>query len=99
MIEATGLVRARDAAAINNKMKTGQVEVAISNVTVLNKAKTVPFDIVDGVNASEETKLKYRYLDLRRPEMQQALITRSKIMTATHAYFDSEALSMWKRQL
>ena len=90
VIEATGLVRARDAAAINNKMKTGQVEVAISNVTVLNKAKTVPFDIVDGVNASEETKLKYRYLDLRRPEMQQALITRSKIMTATHAYFDSE---------
>lgn len=90
VIEATGLVRARDAAAINNKMKTGQVEVAISNVTVLNKAKTVPFDIVDGVNASEETKLKYRYLDLRRPEMQQALITRSKIMTATHAYFDPE---------
>lgn len=90
VIEATGLVRARDAAAINNKMKTGQVEVAISSVTVLNKAKTVPFDIVDGVNASEETKLKYRYLDLRRPEMQQALITRSKIMTATHAYFDSE---------
>ena len=90
VIEATGLVRARDEAAINNKMKTGQVEVAISSVTVLNKAKTVPFDIVDGVNASEETKLKYRYLDLRRPEMQQALITRSKIMTATHAYFDSE---------
>jgi aspartyl-tRNA synthetase len=90
VIEATGLVRARDAAAINNKMKTGQVEVAISSVTVLNKAKTVPFDIVDGVNASEETKLKYRYLDLRRPEMQHALITRSKIMTATHAYFDSE---------
>ncbi|WP_125706781.1 aspartate--tRNA ligase [Lacticaseibacillus porcinae] len=90
VIEATGLVRARDDAAINNKMKTGQVEVAISSVTVLNKAKTVPFDIVDGVNASEETKLKYRYLDLRRPEMQQALITRSKIMTATHAYFDSE---------
>lgn len=90
VIEVTGLVRARDTAAINNKMKTGQVEVAIAKVTVLNKAKTVPFDIVDGVNASEETKLKYRYLDLRRPEMQQALITRSKIMTATHAYFDSE---------
>ncbi|WP_407890956.1 aspartate--tRNA ligase [Lacticaseibacillus sp. N501-2] len=90
VIEATGLVRAREGAAINDKMKTGHVEVAVSSVTVLNKAKTVPFDIVDGVNASEETKLKYRYLDLRRPEMQQALITRSKIMTATHAYFDAQ---------
>lgn len=90
VIEATGLVRAREGAAINDKMKTGHVEVAVASVTVLNKAKTVPFDIVDGVNASEETKLKYRYLDLRRPEMQQALITRSKIMTATHAYFDAQ---------
>ncbi|WP_461212777.1 aspartate--tRNA ligase [Lacticaseibacillus sp. GG6-2] len=90
VIEATGLVRAREGAAINNKMKTGKVEVEVHAISILNKAKTPPFEITDGISASEETKLKYRYLDLRRPEMQKGLIMRSKIMTATHAYFDAQ---------
>ncbi|WP_390409339.1 aspartate--tRNA ligase [Lacticaseibacillus jixiensis] len=90
VLEVTGLVRARSNDAINPHMKTGKVEVAISAITVLNKAKTPPFYIEDGVSVSEETKLKYRYMDLRRPEMQQGLIMRSKIMTATHAYFDAQ---------
>ncbi len=90
VIEATGVVKARDAAAVNKKMKTGEIEVEVSDLTILNKSKTPPFYIEDGVAVSEETKLKYRYLDLRRPEMQQALIKRAKIMQSAHRYLDQE---------
>lgn len=88
VIEATGEVKARKPEAVNKKMHTGEIEVEVHKLTILNKAKTPPFDIEDGVNASEDTKLKYRYLDLRRPEMQKALMLRSKITMATYRYFD-----------
>lgn len=88
VLEVTGKVAARGADAINRDMKTGEIEVEIAAAKILNKAQTPPFDIADGVNATEETKLKYRYLDLRRPEMQAAIITRSKILAAVHHYFD-----------
>ncbi|MFD1431831.1 aspartate--tRNA ligase [Lacticaseibacillus yichunensis] len=88
VIEATGVVKARAAEAKNAAMQTGEIEVECSRLTVLNKAKTPPFDIDNNVNATEETKLKYRYLDLRRPEMQEAIITRSKVMQAVHHFFD-----------
>ncbi|WP_225047140.1 aspartate--tRNA ligase [Lacticaseibacillus kribbianus] len=86
VIEVTGTVQKR--AAANPKIKTGEIEVEIATATILNKAQTPPFAIEDGVNAAEETKLRYRYLDLRRPEMQAGLITRAKIMRAAHHYFD-----------
>ncbi|MCP8856825.1 aspartate--tRNA ligase [Latilactobacillus fuchuensis] len=89
VIEVTGLVQARDAAAINPDMKTGKVEVVVSELTILNEAKNLPFEIKDGITTAEETKLKYRYLDLRRPEMQQAIIRRSKITQAAHKYLDN----------
>lgn len=89
VIEVTGLVQARDAAAINPDMKTGKVEVIVSELTILNEAKNLPFEIKDGITTAEETKLKYRYLDLRRPEMQQAIIRRSKITQAAHKYLDN----------
>ncbi|MBU3851407.1 MAG: aspartate--tRNA ligase [Candidatus Paralactobacillus gallistercoris] len=88
VIEAVGKVVKR--ASVNPEMKTGQVEVEVSNLTILNKAKTPPFNIEDDVNVSEDTKLKYRYLDLRRPVMQKGLILRSKIMQAVHRYLDGE---------
>lgn len=88
VISATGVVKARAEDAINPSMKTGEVEVEIHDITILNKAKTPPFDIEDNVSASEETKLKYRYLDLRRPEMQNAIITRAHIMSSVHHFFD-----------
>lgn len=88
VIEATGVVKARAKDAINPKMNTGEIEVEVASLTILNKAKTPAFEIEDGITATEETKLKYRYLDLRRPEMQNAIITRAKIMAATHHYFD-----------
>lgn len=88
VIEATGVVKARAKDAVNPKMKTGEIEVEVATLTILNQAKTPAFEIEDGITATEETKLKYRYLDLRRPEMQNAIITRAKIMAATHHYFD-----------
>ncbi|GAJ25478.1 aspartyl-tRNA synthetase [Liquorilactobacillus sucicola DSM 21376 = JCM 15457] len=88
VIEAKGKVVPRADDAINPKMKTGKVEVEIHEVKLLNKAKTPPFYIEDGINVSDDLRLKYRYLDLRRPEMQKALITRSKITQAIHRYLD-----------
>ena len=88
VIEAVGKVVKR--ASVNPEMKTGQVEVEVSDLTILNKAKTPPFNIEDDVNVSEDTKLKYRYLDLRRPVMQKGLILRSMIMQAVHRYLDGE---------
>ncbi|UQS83534.1 aspartate--tRNA ligase [Bombilactobacillus thymidiniphilus] len=88
VISVVGQVVARDQQAINDKMKTGRIEVEVNQINLLNQAKTLPFSIVDDVDTSEETKLKYRYLDLRRPEMQQALKIRSKITMAAHNYFD-----------
>ena len=89
VIEVTGTVQARDEAAINPDMKTGKVEVIVSELTILNEAKNLPFEIKDGITTSEETKLKYRYLDLRRPEMQKAIIRRSQITQAAHRYLDN----------
>ena len=73
---------------VNPDMKTGQVEVDATEIIILNKAKNPPFEIKDGIEVSEQTRLKYRYLDLRRPEIQQAIILRSKILRATHEFFD-----------
>ena len=83
VIEVVGKVVARDENAINPNMKTGKVEVEVSDVHVLNKAKLTPFEITDNTNATDDMRLKYRYLDLRRPEMQKALMIRNRI---THRY-------------
>lgn len=88
VVEVKGQVNERSSK--NPDMKTGDVEVIASEITVLNKAKTPPFEIKDDVVASEQTRLKYRYLDLRRPSLQNALIQRAKIMTATNAYLSGE---------
>lgn len=88
VVEVKGHVNERSSK--NLDMKTGDVEVIASEITVLNKAKTPPFEIKDDLVASEQTRLKYRYLDLRRPTLQNALIMRAQIMTATNAYLSGE---------
>ena len=88
VVEVKGHVNERSSK--NPDMKTGAVEVIASEITVLNKAKTPPFEIKDDLVASEQTRLKYRYLDLRRPTLQNALIMRAQIMTATNAYLSGE---------
>ncbi|MCK8624051.1 aspartate--tRNA ligase [Apilactobacillus xinyiensis] len=90
VIQVRGTVVARSEKEINNDMRTGKVEVDVTDVEIFNKAKTAPFDIKDGISASEDTKLKYRYLDLRRPEVQKGILLRNRIMQSVHSYFDSK---------
>ncbi|GEO78000.1 aspartyl-tRNA synthetase [Companilactobacillus mindensis DSM 14500] len=86
VINAIGTVRLRGEGATNEDMTTGKVEVVVETVEVLNKSLTPPFEIKDGIDSSEETKLKYRYLDLRRPEMQKAIRTRAQIKHSVNEY-------------
>lgn len=74
--------------SVNPEMKTGEVEVDATQIIILNAAKKPPFEIKDDLNASEQTRLKYRYLDLRRPSLQKALIMRSQIVESIHRFFD-----------
>ncbi|UFJ38990.1 aspartate--tRNA ligase [Brevibacillus humidisoli] len=88
VLAVTGEVVARDPEAINPKLKTGEIEVHISEITVLNDAKTPPFLIEDDNDVDEQVRLKYRYLDLRRPEMQRTMILRSKAVKALRDFMD-----------
>ena len=86
VIEVTGQVAARQQA--NDKIATGQVEMHVSSLTVLNTAKTTPFEIKDGIEANDDTRLRYRYLDLRRPEMLENLKLRAKVTHSIRNYLD-----------
>ena len=87
VIEATGLVEARQQA--NDNLPTGAIELKVSALTVLNTSKTTPFEIKDGVEASDETRLHYRYLDLRRPEMLENFKLRAKVTHSARNYLDN----------
>lgn len=80
-----GTVRERESK--NNDIKTGNIEVYVSDLRILAKAQTTPFEIVDNSNTNEELRLKYRYLDLRRRPLQQNIIMRSKIAKVARDYF------------
>lgn len=84
-----GKVRARDEETINPNMETGEIEVVVAELRILNKAKTPPFYIQDGVDVDETVRMKYRYLDLRRPEMQANLILRHKVAKVMRDFFDA----------
>ncbi len=89
VIEIEGVVKSRAAGAVNDHLKSGKIEVQVKSAQLLSEAKTTPFYIEDGINVSDELRLKYRYLDLRRPEMQKNLRIRSKITAATHEFLDN----------
>ncbi|MCD5003444.1 aspartate--tRNA ligase [Enterococcus saccharolyticus] len=88
VIEVTGEVINRAPEAINPKMVTGEYEVMIDEITILSKAKTPPFPIEEDANVGDEVRMKYRYLDLRRPNMTKNLITRTKITQAIRRFLD-----------
>ncbi|MHA7611597.1 aspartate--tRNA ligase [Weissella viridescens] len=88
VLEVSGIVKKRAEGSINEHIHSGKIEVQVTDIKVLAESKTTPFLIEDGVDASDETRLKYRYLDLRRPEMQENLRIRSKITAATHEFLD-----------
>lgn len=84
-----GIVRERSPETVNPKMQTGKIEVVVSEMRVLNKAKTPPFYIEDGIDVDETVRLKHRYIDLRRPEMQRNLIMRHKIVHEMRQFLDA----------
>lgn len=88
VLAVTGKVRCRSEDTINPKMPTGRVEVVVDELRILNRAKTPPFYVEDGIDVDENVRLRYRYIDLRRPEMQQHLILRHKITHAMRSFLD-----------
>lgn len=88
VIEVTGIVEHRAPEAVNPKMATGAFEIMATDITILNRAKTPPFAIEDDQMISDETRLKNRVMDLRRPKMTQNLIMRHKITHAVRNYLD-----------
>lgn len=89
VIKVHGIVRLRSEETINPNLATGEVEVVAKELEVLNSAKTPPFYIQDGIDVDENLRLKYRYLDLRRPEMQRNLMLRHKVTKLMRDYMDN----------
>ncbi|MER2027993.1 MAG: aspartate--tRNA ligase [Solibacillus sp.] len=90
VIEVKGKVVLRDATQINKNMKTGEIEVAASELTIINEAKNPPFAIDNNVEVSEELRLKYRYLDLRRPVMYDTFKMRSDVTRTIRNFLQNE---------
>lgn len=88
VVAATGIVRKRS--AVNSEIPTGDIEIEVTGLKILSKAETPPFEITDECKAREELRLAYRYLDLRRPQLQHNLKERHKIVKITRDYFDSK---------
>ncbi|EOA2494897.1 aspartate--tRNA ligase [Enterococcus hirae] len=88
VIEITGVVRKREELAINPKMVTGEYEVFANEIVILNKAKTPPFLIEDDQTVGDEIRMKYRYLDLRRPKMTKNIKMRNETTKAIRHYLD-----------
>jgi aspartyl-tRNA synthetase len=91
VVRVVGTVVPRSAETVNPEMPTGEVEVEAEAVELLTAAETPPFVVEDRVNASEELRLRYRYLDLRRPEMMATLVLRDRITYAIREYFHKMA--------
>jgi len=90
VVAIEGVVTLRAPETVNARLPTGEIEVRAQGVRVLNEAKTPPFLIGDEQNVSEETRLRYRYLDLRRPPLQRAIALRHRITLALRKYFDEQ---------
>jgi aspartyl-tRNA synthetase len=90
VIAVKGEVRPRPGDMGNTNLKTGEIEVWVKEMRILNRSLATPFAIEDEVKINEELRLKYRYLDLRRPEMQKRIITRHKVVKLVRDYFDEQ---------
>ncbi|ANY70328.1 aspartate--tRNA ligase [Paenibacillus sp. BIHB 4019] len=90
VLAVQGTVVERDPETVNANLETGEIEVRVEKIEIMNAAKTPPFPIEDGVEVDESLRLKYRYLDLRRPEMQKTLLLRSKAAKIFRDFLDGE---------
>ena len=86
VVMAEGKVRVRS--SINKEIPTGEVEIEVTSLKILGESQTPPFEILENSNAGEDLRLKYRYLDLRRPDIQKNILLRHKITKVTRDYFD-----------
>src|SRR5438445_10855535 len=91
VVRVKGKVTRRPGGSENPKMATGEIEVVASDLEIISEAKTPPFEIQDDVNADEALRLKYRYLDIRRPKLAQTLELRHRVVQAIHRYMDAHA--------
>ncbi|HZT75013.1 MAG TPA: aspartate--tRNA ligase [Vicinamibacterales bacterium] len=89
VVGVSGVVQRRSEDTINAKLETGEVEVLAREIRILNEAKTPPFQITEESPVSEDVRLKYRYLDLRRPRLQHNMILRHRVTMAVRKYFDA----------
>lgn len=87
VIGVKGIVKKRDPENVNPDLTTGKIDVYVSELVIYSKADTPPFEIKDGIPTGEELRLKYRYLDLRRPEVQRNMMLRSKFYQSVRSYF------------
>lgn len=87
VIEVRGVVTAREQA--NDNLPTGEVELKVQELSILNTSKTTPFEIKDGIEANDDTRMRYRYLDLRRPEMLENFKLRAKVTHSIRNYLDN----------
>ncbi len=85
VLMAKGNVQKRE--SVNKKLKTGEIEIMVTDLRILSKAETTPFEVTNSDKVNEELKLKYRYLDLRNPKLQENLIKRHRIAQVTREYF------------
>ena len=90
VLMAKGVVRSRGENAINRKIPTGAIEIAVSELTVLSRSETPPFEIVENSQVRPELRMRYRYLDLRRPDLARNIIARSEIARITREYYMGE---------
>ncbi|MDK6233585.1 aspartate--tRNA ligase [Aerococcus sp. UMB10185] len=90
VIEVTGDVINRDEDMVNPKIKNGDIEVMVKELTILNKAKTPPFMVEDDIDVNDDIRLKYRYVDLRRPEMNANIVLRAKVTQAIRRFLEKE---------
>ena len=84
---AKGVVRPRGEGAVNKNLPTGEIEIAVDELRILSAAETTPFEIVENSNVNAELRLRHRYLDLRRPDMQKNIIARSRISKIARDYY------------
>jgi aspartyl-tRNA synthetase len=90
VIGVEGTVEARPAGTVNTDLTTGEIEVQVMRLVVLNRSKTPPFEISDSIDVSEDLRLTYRYLDLRRPELQEKMRIRHRAAKAVRDYLDAK---------
>ena len=90
VLQVTGRVRARDAATVNTNMGTGEIEVYGTKLTILNEAETIPFPLDSHHSVGEDVRLKFRYLDLRRLEMQKGFKFRSRVTSLVRNFLDEQ---------